>query len=56
MLQWEPKGIKGSKRIAIVGMDKETIKTDGCKFLLVAFQYVDISKRNIIQNNRRIQA
>jgi hypothetical protein len=33
-------------------MEKETIKTEGCKLLLDAFQFVGISRSNRIPDNR----
>jgi hypothetical protein len=35
-------------------MGKETIKTEGCKFLLDACQFVGVSRYNRIPNNRGI--
>jgi hypothetical protein len=37
-----------------MNMGKETIKTKGCKLLLDAFQFVGISSRNGIPNDRGV--
>lgn len=46
------RAILSSLSVTVVGMAKKLIKTEGCKLLLHAFQFVDISTRNRISNDR----
>jgi hypothetical protein len=40
--------------MAVTDVGKETIKTNGCKLLLDAIQFLGNSRRNRIPNNRDI--